>query len=544
MRKLLKYSFILIVLGIIGSCKKFDKLLDNPNSPRPEQADVDLYLNQVQLSFQSFFHQAQDFGSQLTRMTVYYGPTYQNGYSPQSFDDMWSTAYTGVLKNVNAMIPLAKQQAKYYHAGIGEILKAYTLFTMVDLFGDVPYTEANLGNDNLNPKVESGKNIYAAAITLLDSAIADLGKTSASNPTNILFANQSKGSWIKVANTLKLRAYVQTRLVDNTAGAKIQALANSGSLITSDADEFAFRYGNQQSTPNSRHPRFNEGYKASGGASNYIGTQFMYSLRFEKPMNDPRTRYYFYRQTVSTPGTQQQQPCAYTAVPTHYPAGMPYCVLNFGFWGRDHGDNSGIPPDGNLRTVWGVYPAGGKYDCSDGVQAGLNDGGKGAGIAPIWMSFFTDFALAEAALTTSGYAGDARSLLQSAVTKSIKRVQAFPAEVNVTPCAQATPSAAAVNNYINYVMSLYDAATSTDEKLDVVLKEFYIAQWGNGLEAYNMYRRSSRPRNLQLTVQPNPGPFIRSFLYPSVHVNLNSNAHQKPNFAVKVFWDTNSDVLQ
>lgn len=550
MIKSIKYIFFLTALLCgIGSCKKFDTLLDNPNSPTPQSADVDLYLNTVQLNFASFFDQAQDFGAQLTRMTVFYGPTYQNGYSPNSFDGIWSTAYTGVLKNANAMIPLAQQQQKFFHAGIGEVLKAYTLMTLVDMFGDVPYTEANLGNENLNPKVESGKNIYAAAITLLDAAIADLGKTPATTPSSILFNNQTRSSWIKVANTLKLRAYMNTRLVDNTVGAKIKALVDAGNIITSDADEFTFKYGTQQSTPNSRHPRYNDGYVASGGAGGYIAVQYMYSLVFEKPVADPRRRFYFYRQTNAIP-SQQQMPCAYQNTPAHFPAEMPFCYLGSGYWGRDMGDNSGIPPDGTLRTIWGVYPAAGKFDCNDFTAAGLTEGGRGAGIAPIWMSFFTEFELAEAALTT-GYTDDARTRLQNAVTKSIKRVMAFPNQVGATACTASVPTDVAVTRYIDYVMAEYDAATTNDAKLDVVMKEYYLALWGNGLEAYNMYRRTGKPKGsindgtgLQFTVLPNPGPYIRSFLYPSVYVNLNTSASQKANWATKVFWDVNPDPLQ
>jgi hypothetical protein len=327
-------------------------------------------------------------------------------------------------------------------------------------------------------------------------------------------------------------------------------LVDAGNLITSDADEFTFRYGTQQAAPNSRHPRYNEGYVASGGAGGYIATQYMYSLRFEKGLQDPRTRYYFYRQTSSS-GSQQQIPCAYQNAPAHYTATMPYCYVGQGYWGRDHGDNGGIPPDGTQRTVWGVYPAGGRFDCNDFAATTLTVGGRGAGISPIWMSFFTDFILAEAALTTTGTGGDARALLQSGITKSINRVLGFPTQIGVDPCAAAIPSSTAINNYVNLVMGQYDAATTNDAKLDIVMREYWLALWGNGLDAYNAYRRTGKPKaslnggnGFQFTLQPNTGGFIRSFLYPSVFVNLNVNATQKGNWTTKVFWDTNPDPLQ
>jgi len=40
---------------------------------------------------------------------------------------------------------------------------------------------------------------------------------------------------------------------------------------------------------------------------------------------------------------------------------------------------------------------------------------------------------------------------------------------------------------------------------------------------------------------PNFGKFPRSFFYPADYVNLNSNANQKANHDVKVFWDNNPD---
>ena len=40
-----------------------------------------------------------------------------------------------------------------------------------------------------------------------------------------------------------------------------------------------------------------------------------------------------------------------------------------------------------------------------------------------------------------------------------------------------------------------NAAPTTDDKLDILIKEYYIAAWGNGLESYNMIRRTGKPEN-------------------------------------------------
>lgn len=555
--KLNKIIIGLLAVAIMGSCSKiadkFDSNLTNPNTPDPSSANSDLYLNVVQLSFAGLFNGASDIGMQVTRQIVMYGPTYQNAYTPTSFDGLWGNAYTSVLKHANALIPIADAQKKYVVVGMTKIMKAYTLMTMVDLFGNIPYSEANLGSDNTNPGIEAGKDVYAKAITLLDEAIADLAKTPSSYPGifDLYYgAANATGAkkWVTLAKTLKLRAYVATRLVDAAAKTKIDALLTENDLIDTPAEDFEFKYSTKQTNPNSRHPRYNGNYSATGSAGDYIGTYFMWTMVREKASfsnnvaidkSDPRTRYYFYRQRIGYADVNEaSSSCSVAPPPAHYPPGMPFCLITAGFWGRDHGDNSGIPPDGPLRTTVGIYPNGGDFDANQGASVGLNRGAQGAGIEPIWQTAFTEFLKAEANLTLST-AGNARTSLQNAVTASFAKVIGFPATVGVTPNPTYVPSAARQTQYITDLLTAYDAATTTDAKLTIIGKEYYIALWGNGVDAYNLYRRTGKPSNFQLPIVAAPGAFTSSMYYPSVYVNRNQNAAQKSGVDVHVFWDTN-----
>jgi hypothetical protein len=90
-----KLAIVLLSFSLLTSCtKKLDELLVNPNGPTPEKADVDLYLPVIQNNFISVYNSASSFGMELTRMIVMYGPTYNQAYSPNSFDGVWSAAYT------------------------------------------------------------------------------------------------------------------------------------------------------------------------------------------------------------------------------------------------------------------------------------------------------------------------------------------------------------------------------------------------------------------------------------------------------------------
>ena len=546
-----KLIFMVLTIAVMGSCKKasekFDRLLDNPNSPTPESANADLFLTNIQISFAGFFNTASLFGMELTRQLVFFGPTYGNGYTPTSFDGIWNTAYTSIIKNANALIPIAEQQKKFVNVGMAKIIKAYTLMTLVDMFGDIPFSEANLGVENTNPKVDKGQDVYAAAIKLLDEAIADLAKTPASFPrSEDLFyaASNAAGAkrWVTLAKTLKLRAFLQTRLVDAAAKGKIDALLTENDLIDTQAEDFEFKYSTKQAAPNSRHPRYNANYQTTGSAGDYMSTYFMFALVQEKgtgPNNDPRSRYYIYRQRTNYADVNQNSAsCSVSQPPAHYPAGSPFCLLISGYWGRDHGDNSGIPPDGPSRSTVGIYPFGGEFDANQGTSVSLNRGGQGAGIQPILLSVFTEFMKAEAALIL-GTAGNPKTLLTNGIRSSFSKVFGFPATVGVTVPANFVPDQVRQDAYVTKVLALYDAAGSNDQKLEVIIKEYWLALWGNGADAYNTYRRTGKPGTLQLTRSGSPGEFIRSHLYPSVHVNLNQNTAQKSNVGIRVFWDTN-----
>jgi hypothetical protein len=103
-----------------------------------------------------------------------------------------------------------------------------------------------------------------------------------------------------------------------------------------------------------------------------------------------------------------------------------------------------------------------------------------------------------------------------------------------------------VDNYVAEVLAFYNAAGAN--QLDIVIKEFHIAAWGNGLEAYNMYRRTGFPSKIQPGLEPSTGtasdPFPLSFFYPSTSESRNINVDQKDGLGTRVFWNTGGPSLR
>ena len=125
------------------------------------------------------------------------------------------------------MNPIATEKGFKHHLAIGQVIEAYTIVTLVDYFGDIPYSEAFDGS-NLNPKLDSGKDVYAAALVLLDKAIVNFNATATAEPTNDFYYGKSWSKWVKLANTIKMKIYLQTRLVDATAISKFNTLVSAG----------------------------------------------------------------------------------------------------------------------------------------------------------------------------------------------------------------------------------------------------------------------------------------------------------------------------
>jgi len=536
--KLKFLAFLILMLNI--SCETTElEILTDPNALSPEQSDIDFFLNSIQVDMAYFFEAASEPGMEVTRIIHMFGPFYDNAYAPSEFDGLWSRAYAGTLADVRTYTPLAIEKELYTHVAIGQIIESYMIATLVDYFGDVPYTEA-FDPAILNPAADSGADIYSALQLLLDDAIVNLNKSEAALPANDLFYDGDESKWIKLANTLKLKLYLQSRLVNEPESIMgINTIIGNGNYIMDASDDFVFNWSNNEENPDSRHPIFARNFDNGGNITDYMSNHFMNELREGQSVEDPRLRYYIYRQRATSSENTVEQACFGTLPPTWYGFTIPYCTLDNGFWGRDHGDDGGIPPDTGGRATWGVYPVGGNFDDDSFNSITTRDIGlTGRGFSPIMLSSYVQFMLAEANLEL-GTTGSAATYLENGITHSIDKVMAFGASI---ADASLTPSAMDVSDYVTSVNDSYSAAVSDDDKLNIIIKEYFIALYGNGVEAYNSYRRTGKPGALQPLRKEDTNKFLRSFYYPSGYVNLNSNASQKPDVLQKVFWDTNPDA--
>ncbi|REL29107.1 SusD/RagB family nutrient-binding outer membrane lipoprotein [Rhodohalobacter sp. SW132] len=530
---------IAILLLFTVQCEVIDSdLLESPNAPTPDQVDPDFLLNNIQMQARSVHRSAASLGSEMSRMRYMFGDTYSGAYTPQSFNTYYQNSYSSVLIDVNNLLAITDEEELYFHSGMAKILKAYTLIVLVDNFGDVPYEQALLGSEVFNPQVDPGESVYNAALDLLEEAKADLANEDRIGMPNrdLYYPGLSTADkvdrWTRVANTIKLKAYLNTGNV-----AAINDLIAENMLISAPAHNFTFEYSTTRTNPDSRHPSFTNNYVDL--ASDYMSVSYMNMMvndKHDEFGRDPRMRYYFYRQSTSDADDINDNTCLGASTPGHFQSSDPHCLIDNGegYWGRDHLIDDGIPPDGGLRTTFGVYPAGGEYDSNLGISVDEDMGLEGAGFDPILMSSFTHFMLAEAQ-TTLGADGDARASFETAVEQSLEAVQDFGEPVAAGNVGEIT--ADVISDYLDVVMARWDDAGY--DNVRNISKEYYFALWPNGYEAYNLMRRTGYPNredNLQPARTSNPGNWYYSFIYPANLVDRNSNVSQKDR-TERVFWN-------
>lgn len=511
-----------LVLSI--SCEVGDfgeSFQENPNLLTPDQANPNFLLNNVQKETADLIQDLNRVTDEVMRYT-YLNESYTDVAAPSVLNTEYIN-YFAFVQDASIINDLAVDNDDLlFHRGMANVLTSYATVMMVDYLGDIPFSEANRADEGIvNPKADDDESIYNSLLELLDSAIEDLSNATIA-PVNDLFYDGDADKWIKAAKSLQLKMLIN---IGDTS--KINALLQEDNLIMPE-DDFQFQYGTNAADPNSRHPDFNIGYEP-GGFGQFLGNDFLNLLLNDKNIADPRLRYYVYRQNNADP-SDALLGCVGSV-------NFDFCYLGGSYYGRDHGDTRARATDAIFRATYGLYPVGGTFDEDNPSTPDFaidTQNQLGAGILPILLSSYVDFLRAEAALTLNT-SDDAAILLESGIRKSMDKVLSFAGGVAAGSDFAATSDE--VDAYVTEVMGAFTVADDNG-KLNIVLKEYYLASYGNSTESYNGYRRTGLPSIFNSPIFDSNTPFPRSFSVPEDAINNNNQLSQHP-ITTQVFWDTN-----
>ena len=210
--KNLKYSILgcLLILGST-SCKKWLNVNTDPDHPNNTTVLIQNRLPWIQ-HFYSYTAGVTNFRTS-NQAGVFYSAT----ASANALSVTW-TASTGnitpyqtwfdeVASNLNDLYNSAQAKGAYYYMGAADVFSAMGFMEMLDLYGEMPYTQA-LGNIPA-PAYDDGKTIYNGCMGKLNEAISLFGKTQAANAPSFaagdMWLGGSAAQWLKFCYGLKAR---------------------------------------------------------------------------------------------------------------------------------------------------------------------------------------------------------------------------------------------------------------------------------------------------------------------------------------------------
>lgn len=368
-------------------------------------------------------------------------------------------------------------------AAFADVLKVASLHRVTDAYGPIPYT--GLGSSSIHVGYDSQRAVYATMFEDLDNAISVLGELSTKEPVFMadydrVFAG-SVLSWLKFANTLRLRLALRVAYADNS-----MYLEQSQSAI---ACPYGFLEEDAKLSPGAgawENPLYVIQYNFNDGDAKVGATIATYMNSYE----DPRREKYF------TAGSD----------------------------GEYHGVRMGavISDDYPKSTLWS------RINCTNNDPLMIMSGAE---------SFFLR---AEHALR-QGEEAAAKAFYEAGIRKSFELWGASGAEsylAGTSPVGSYTDPVTSGNSYssnLTEVAVSWGSQSAFEGHLEQIITQKYIAMFPEGMEAWAEFRRTGYPKVIPILTNNSSGLIdsqtqIRRLVYPTSEYTAN-NANVKGGVA-------------
>lgn len=241
-----KYIFALLSTAFIGfsSCSEdtLDEINKDDHNPTPDIVPANLQLSDAIMST-GYSTSSGDYAfylSSLNEQEIGVGNNQlakaeeRNSLewaSSSTFNNVWNSTYSNI-KNIREMIRKIEGEVpgnvgQYDLLGMAQVLEVLNWGMLTDMHGDIPYSEAMQGKENLQPKLDAQKDIYAGIMSTLESAIANLekGKDLKSVSKQDLVFNGDPKKWLATAYAVKARYLLHQLAVNSSVISEVKSAA-------------------------------------------------------------------------------------------------------------------------------------------------------------------------------------------------------------------------------------------------------------------------------------------------------------------------------
>ncbi|MDF2188210.1 SusD/RagB family nutrient-binding outer membrane lipoprotein [Paraflavitalea sp. CAU 1676] len=298
---------LLLACGLMAGCSKITEDNIDPNNPSVDKATPQLLLPSA------FMCTAGQIGGEYAIT----GGLWSQYYTQSAFASQYRTidaynmvssdnniAYREVFRNAlidyKKVQDLSEEASNWPFYMMATVMKAYTYHVVVDLYDQVPYSEALGGSTNLQPKFDDGYSIYTGLLGEINNAMSKNYKVgvSASDAVSDIIFGGDMAQWERFANTLKLKLYL--RMVNAKAS---EAQTGITALYTANAPFLEDGAGITifEDRPNYSNPFYEQNIRRLNTNDNLRASYTFVS--WLRKNNDPRVVSYF---GSANPGTIHQ----------------------------------------------------------------------------------------------------------------------------------------------------------------------------------------------------------------------------------------------
>jgi len=201
----------LLVLGLT-SCKKWLDVNTDPDNPNNQSVPIANKLSWIQNYWK------EPAGVTNMRTSCISGVIYAIAASQNTLSTTWQATnansttpyqafFVGVSSNITDLYNSAQKQGAYHYMAAANVFHALGYMEMLDLYGEMPYTEAGTGIPS--PKPDDGKTIFNGCMARLNEAISLFGKTQEAGVPSLsagdILNNGDVNKWLKLCWGLKAR---------------------------------------------------------------------------------------------------------------------------------------------------------------------------------------------------------------------------------------------------------------------------------------------------------------------------------------------------
>lgn len=547
--------------AIMAGCSDWIDVNDDPNNATVDNTTADLLLASVENDiageragkttyggdYYGWFHWAQ----MMTKSGDYAGSsTFLSGsVSNSDFDAYWNNRYERIA-NIKLIKEKAQADANSALLGVAQVLEVIEFRELVDIYGNVPYTDAALAAEKLAPTYDDAAGIYKA----LCAEIIEAEQNIESGSLSTVYGNAdayfggSTERWLEYANSVELSLLMRISNVSlfNEVNGSDRLKTLEGHCLTSNATSNPGYYVgsgkmNPQMTLWGHTYTFNGNY-ANGRVSDRPNGRRWYNVtaevvKFLRDTDNPLLRVY-----VEPRETLDDDPAGYASYVT-------YGLGDEWYIGVPYGEQTPAHRAYVSATGFGVLGAGNYNFTEDASKDEI-----------FYPKCIVDFYFAEAALRGLIDGGDAkaRQYYEQGIIDLMETYENalkvdIPYEGAKAPIVGTAAEAA--GSYYNQTGGTYSnlvnwsLMSNDEEKLEAISTQKWLGFFlVDPLEAWSEIRRTDMPSWLHASQQWNLSEvkLPARALYPQTEKSLNPDnfaANEKTSIVDDlIFWDTQNPV--